>query len=376
MIKNAVKDKSLLAYFQWIWLFLRYMIKSYYNVIGVMSGTSLDGIDLAHVSFEIGEVWRFNIGAAQTVPYPSKWKQKLTNLIKFDGNTLEGIDNEYTLYLAEVIRSFIKKYHLETIDAVCSHGHTALHQPSQKLTYQIGNLPILSEQIGCTVVCDFRVQDVKLNGQGAPLVPVGDRYLFSEYDFCVNLGGFANISSEFQGQRVAYDICPVNIVMNRFAERLGFDYDKDGGIAKSGHIDRRLLQYWNDLEYYKLSAPKSLGVEWVETEVISVLSTFDISISDILRTFVEHIAIQIASAFNKNSKVLCTGGGTFNTFLLERIRAQKDVNLIVPNKQIIEYKEALIFGFLGVLKLRNEVNCLASVTGANYNHSSGEIYYP
>ena len=153
-----------------------------------MSGTSLDGIDLAHITFEIGETWSFKIGAAETVPYSEKWKQKLTHLIRLNSNALEAIDKEYTLYLAEVIRCFIKKHHLRTIDAVCSHGHTALHQPTEKLTYQIGNLPFISEQIGCTVVCNFRVQDVTFNGQGAPLVPIGDRYLFSDYDFCINLG--------------------------------------------------------------------------------------------------------------------------------------------------------------------------------------------
>ena len=352
------------------------MIKSSYNVIGVMSGTSLDGIDLAYITFQIGASWRFKIQAAETVSYSEEWKQKLKNLIKLDRNVLEDLDKDYTDYLAEVIRCFINKYDLKTIDAVCSHGHTAWHQPAQKLTYQIGNLSSLSQQIGHTVVCDFRVQDVSYSGQGAPLVPIGDRLLFSDFDYCVNLGGFANISSEYKGDRIAYDICPVNIVMNRFAEQLGFDYDKDGLIAKSGHINYRLLELWNTLEYYKKLPPKSLGSEWVASEVLSVLTSFEIAPSDVLRTFVEHIAIQISRAFTVNSKVLFTGGGAFNSFLLNRIRAQKQFDLVVPVNQIVEYKEALIFGLLGVLKLRNEVNCLSSVTGAVCDHSSGAIYYP
>ncbi len=352
------------------------MIKSCYNVIGVMSGTSLDGIDLAYITFEIGASWSFKIQVAETVPYADKWKQKLKKLIKLDRDVLEALDKDYTIYLAAVIKNFIKNHELKTIDAVCSHGHTAWHQPAQKMTYQIGNLSALSKYIGHTVVCDFRVQDVNYNGQGAPLVPIGDRLLFSDFEFCINLGGFANISSEYQGHRMAYDICPVNIVMNRFAEQLGFDYDSDGAIAKSGHINSQLLELWNSLDYYKRLPPKSLGIEWVEAEMLSLLTRFDIVTSDVLRTFVEHVAIQIARSFTVNAKVLFTGGGAFNSFLLHRIRVQKQFDLIVPEDQIVEYKEALIFGLLGVLKLRNETNCLSSVTGADRDHSSGAIYYP
>ena len=341
-----------------------------------MSGTSLDGIDLAHITFEIGDTWSFQILNSETVTYPENWKHKLSKLVSFDLKTLKAIDEDYTLYLAGVINGFLRKYQLNEIDAICSHGHTALHQPSENMTYQIGNLPILSKLTGHTVICDFRIQDVKYNGQGAPLVPIGDRLLFSQYDYCINLGGFANISSEVQDYRIAYDICPVNIVMNRFAEQLGFEYDKGGNIAKSGTIDQDLLRVLNSLEYYKQLPPKSLGLEWTESFVFPILTNSKISEEDILRTFVEHIAIQIAKSFKVNSKVLFTGGGTFNTFLLDRIKAQKQFELIVPTNDIIDYKEALIFGLLGVLKLRKEVNCLSSVTGADCDHSSGVIYYP
>lgn len=341
-----------------------------------MSGTSLDGIDLAYMTFEIGDNWSFQFLHTETCAYSEQWKETLSNLINLDEASLEAVNKDYTAYLGGVINNFIDKYQLKTIDAICSHGHTALHQPTQKLTYQIGNLPFLSKLIAHTTVCDFRVQDVAYNGEGAPLVPIGDRLLFSDYDFCVNLGGFANISYECEGTRIAYDICPVNIVMNRFAEQLGFDYDKGGAIAKSGNVNIKLLDFWNSLDYYKQLPPKSLGLEWTEIHIFTVLRDFKISEADILRTFVEHIAIQIAQSFNSNSQVLFTGGGTFNTFLLDRIRAQKQFDVIVPTNQIIEYKEALIFGLLGVLKLRGEVNCLSSVTGADCDHSSGAIYYP
>jgi anhydro-N-acetylmuramic acid kinase len=352
------------------------MIKSSYDILGVMSGTSLDGIDLAHITFEIGDNWAFEIHNAETVPYPERWKNKLSNLVSYDLKTLRSIDEDYTYYLAEVITGFFRKYQLDKIDAICSHGHTALHQPENNITYQIGNLPTLSKLTRNTVVCDFRIQDVKYNGQGAPLVPIGDRLLFSEYDYCINLGGFANISYGVDLTRIAFDICPVNIVMNLFAEKLGYNFDKGGEIARSGLIDEHVLNQLNSLDYYSEKSPKSLGLEWVNSSILPILEDSKLSEVQVLRTFIEHIAIQIAKAFKTYSKVLFTGGGTFNDFLLERIIAQKEFELVVPSIEIIEFKEALIFGLLGVLKLRGEVNCLSSVTGADFDHSSGVIHYP
>ena len=341
-----------------------------------MSGTSLDGIDLAHITFDIGDEWTFKIHNSETISYSEYWIQKLSNLVNFDLETLKKIDKEYTTYLSGIINDFIQKYELKHIDAICSHGHTALHQPKNNFTYQIGNLPEIAQLTKHLVVCDFRTQDVKLNGQGAPLVPIGDQLLFSDYDSCINLGGFANISSENENRRIAYDICPFNIVMNRFAKKLGYDYDAGGQIAKSGQVDETILKRLNDLSFYSVNPPKSLGLEWVEADVFPILETSKRSEATVLRTFVEHIAIQITAAIQTGSKSLFTGGGTYNEFLMERIKANKKFDLIVPSDEIIEYKEALIFGLLGVLKLRGEVNCLSSVTGANFNHSSGEIFNP
>nr|WP_321222864.1 anhydro-N-acetylmuramic acid kinase [uncultured Psychroserpens sp.] len=352
------------------------MTKSTYNIVGIMSGTSLDGIDLAHISFSFNNKWSFEIHEAETISYTQYWKNTLANLVNFDLQTLKSIDQEYTVYLAQVINVFLRKNQLTKLDAICSHGHTALHQPEQKLTYQIGNLPQLATLVNNTVVCDFRTQDVALNGQGAPLVPIGDRLLFSQFDYCINLGGFANISSEINRSRIAYDICPVNIVMNRYAKKKGFDYDKGGAIAKSGIVNSNLLNQLNNLDYYKDQPPKSLGLEWVDLHVFPVLEVFNLSEENILRTFIEHIAIQISKAIEPNSRVLFTGGGTFNDFLLERIRFHNKFELIKPSIKIIEYKEALIFALLGVLKLNGEVNCLASVTGADFDHSSGVIFNP
>ncbi|WP_047547952.1 anhydro-N-acetylmuramic acid kinase [Psychroserpens sp. Hel_I_66] len=352
------------------------MIKSNYDIVGVMSGTSLDGIDLAHITFEINASWNFKINHSETFSYNNYWKEKLANLVNFDLETLKKLDRDYTAYLAEVINGFLCKHQLNNIDSICSHGHTALHQPEQKMTYQIGNLQEIAKLTNNLVVCDFRAQDVKLNGQGAPLVPIGDRLLFPDYDYCINLGGFANISSEVKTERIAYDICPVNIVMNHYAQKLDYDYDRNGNIAKSGKIDQSTLNLLNELVFYSEKPPKSLGLEWVKSQIFPILERSKLSEENILRTFIEHCAIQIANAIRLEAKVLFTGGGTYNEFLLDRIKAQKKFNLIVPQNDIIEFKEALIFGLLGVLKLRGEVNCLASVTGADFDHSSGEIYYP
>lgn len=354
------------------------MIKSEYCVIGCMSGTSLDGLDLAYIRFIKGDVWTFEIIVAHTISYSKTWKQKLRDLVSYSKSDLESLDKEYTLLLANMINVFIKRNNITTIDAICSHGHTALHQPEKGITYQIGNLKGLSIQTKNKIVCDFRKQDVEYGGQGAPLVPIGDELLFSVYDYCLNLGGFANISFKENYQRIAFDVCPANIVLNHYASKLGLEYDSNGLMASKGKINKKLLSDLDDLEFYKAKHPKSLGLEWVESEIFPLINDYDLPVYSVLRTFIEHLVNQLAVVLNKNSKttVLITGGGTFNTFLIETLKLKTSCRIIIPNNNIIEYKEALIFGLLGVLKLRNEVNCLASVTGAKKNHSSGKIYEP
>lgn len=349
-----------------------------YSIIGVMSGTSLDGIDLVLVNFQFDYTWSFNIVHSETVEYDVKWQTTLKNLVNYSLKELHKIDENYTCYLAKIIKNFIEKNNIENIDAVCSHGHTALHQPQKKLTYQIGNKPILAKLLHKTVVCDFRVQDVEYGGQGAPLVPIGDKLLFSEYDFCLNLGGFANISTEINNERIAYDVCPVNIFLNHYVQKLGYNYDNGGKIASTGLINQNLLKELNALPFYKMDFPKSLGLEWVNKTIFPLIDNFKLQIPDILKTFVEHITIQLAKEINKkeNASVLITGGGVFNIHLMDILKTKTKNRIIIPSKCIIEFKEALIFGFLGVLKLRNDVNCLKSVTGALKNHSSGNIFLP
>lgn len=346
-----------------------------YYVIGVMSGTSLDGVDLAYLHFKKDEEWSYDIIHGETVAYTSKWVKQLREAIHFASTDLDHLNKDYTNLLARLINSFIEKYQLTRIDAVCSHGHTILHQPENGVTLQIGNLKILSELLEQTVVCDFRIQDVKLGGQGAPLVPIGDELLFSEFTYCLNLGGFSNISTQQDNKRIAYDVCPVNIVLNYYVQQLNLPYDDGGKIAASGKVNSTLLDKLNALEFYQLTAPKSLGLEWVQSEVFPLINSYELNIPDVLRTFVEHCAIQISRQFQTKGNVLITGGGMYNEFLINRIKNLSNSNIQKPSPLLIEFKEALIFGFLGVLKLRGEVNVFASVTGAQKNHSSGVVYY-
>lgn len=352
------------------------MFKQNYNVIGVMSGTSLDGVDLAHIRFTKNSDWNYEILETETVSYSEEWLNKLKLAVNFSESQLEELNINYTHLLAEIINDFITKNTIENLDAVCSHGHTILHKPNLGYTLQIGNLQIISELINQNVVCDFRVQDVELGGQGAPLVPIGDKLLFSEHDYCLNLGGFSNISFDTDGKRIAFDISPVNTVLNFYANVLGFPYDDKGTNSKSGKLNNDLLEKLNNISFYKLPYPKSLGIEFVNEHIFPLIDSFEIPTVDKMKTFVEHIAIQISRVVDKeNSSLLITGGGVYNDFLIDCIRKHlSETKIVIPDEKTIEFKEALIFAFLGVLKLRNEVNVLSTVTGASKNHSSGKIY--
>ena len=353
------------------------MIKFNYDVIAVMSGTSLDGIDIIFVSYSPSNDWTFKIHHAETIKYSKNWKVTLGELVSKSMKELKSIDEKYSSYLATEILSFINKNKIETIDFVASHGHTALHQPENGLTYQIGNQQILADILNKKIVCDFRVQDIEYGGQGAPLVPIGDRLLFSDYTYCLNLGGFANISYEHNSERIAFDICPVNIVLNYYVSKLNLEFDDKGKLASTGNINEELLNQLNNLHFYEEKPPKSLGLEWVETNIFCLIQSFNLQIEDVLRTFVEHVAIQISKFLNNDgSNVLVTGGGVYNEFLINRIKKLSKSEIIIPKNEIVEFKEALIFGLLGILRDRNEINCLKSVTGATHNHSSGKILRP
>ena len=348
-----------------------------FKVIGLMSGTSLDGLDIVYVNFRHDKFWKYEIINSKTYKYEEKWNNCLENISKEEINSIARIDSDYTKLLSEYILDFINEFSIKNIDLVSSHGHTALHQPSNSLTYQIGNLSILAKYINQKVVCDFRVQDIELGGQGAPLVPVGEKYLFPEYNTFINLGGFANITKRIKNNLIAFDICPINIVFNHLSRILKLKYDDKGNIASTGNMNKDFYNYLQKLNYYRKDPPKSLGVEWVRNHIFSILKNFNnIPIKDLMNTFSNHFAFQIARNIGDQDKVLITGGGAYNDYLIDRIKNLTNSEITIPDPNIIEYKEALIFSFLGLLRVLEINNCYSSVTGAKKDHCSGKIFNP
>jgi len=342
--------------------------------IGVMSGTSLDGVDIGYVRFDHNGRYNFEILNAETIKYPENWKLTLQNAFISDDDLLKDLDLEYGSYLGSLINDFINKHSIVKVDFIASHGHTIFHNPTEAYTLQIGNGQAIANATQLKVICDFRTQDVKFGGQGAPLVPIGDELLFYDYDYCLNLGGFVNVSFKHNNKRIAFDICPINIVLNHYMHTLGFTLDDEGKMASTGNINKELFEQLNALEYYHKSPPKSLGLEWVIDYVYPLIDSFNLEIKDILRTFVEHVAYQISNVIQKKLTVLITGGGAFNKFLIQRLEFYLEQKITLPTSQLIDFKEALIFAFLGYLRIENQVNCLQSVTGALKDHCSGVIF--
>ena len=350
------------------------MKKDRFRIIGVMSGTSLDGIDLALIDFNT-KSWDYNIIESTTIPYSEKWIKTLLNIYNLDIENIYKIDKNYTRYLGEIINDFIKKNKITNIDLVSSHGHTAKHVPEDKVTYQLGNLSSINYLFNLKTICDFRTQDVKLNGQGAPLVPIGDKILFSDYDVCLNLGGFANISREFKGKRIAFDVCSVNLVFNYLAQMKFMQYDKNGELARSGVLIKSMYNKLNQIDFYNLSFPKSLGVEWNVKEIYPIIDE-ELKISsleDVTHTYLMHVVLKISDCLKFDDKVLVTGGGALNKFLIKTLKSKTKAQIVIPSVDLINYKEALIFGLIGLLRFLKINNCLSSVTGTYRDHCSGKI---
>ena len=343
-----------------------------FTALGLMSGTSLDGLDIAMVKFteNMGN-YNFELQAADTIAYTPIWKDKLSKADKLSGLELSLLNVELGSYFGRQINSFLSTKS-KKIDFVASHGHTVFHQPENGLTLQIGSGAAISAACRIPVICDFRTTDVSLGGQGAPLVPIGDQVLFSSYKYCLNLGGIANVSFNDRDLRKAYDVCPVNMALNFLANSANLDFDKDGQLARSGSIDFKLLEQLQSLNYYKQKAPKSLGREWFEAEFLPLIAN-NCNIENTLATVVEHIALQVANQLN-DENTLCTGGGALNTYLMERIAHYAKSKIVLAAPGIINYKEAIIFAFLGLLRLLEKPNCLSSVTGAITDNIGGAIY--
>lgn len=345
------------------------------RIVGLMSGTSLDGVDLALCDID---EHGYNVLSATTIPYPAEWRERLSTLEHASAYEYALAHAELGHYMGRLVRKFLDDNRMSA-EVVASHGHTIFHQPHLGLTTQIGDGDAIAAECGLPVVSNFRTLDVALGGQGAPLVPIGDRLLFGQYEACLNLGGIANISGQWtvdSGQKstIAFDICPCNMLLNRLSARLGLDYDPDGENARRGKVDTSLLAVMDALPYYRQKPPKSLGKEWFIENVWPLFTTGDTR--DLLRTAVEHTASQIANVVNHQhfASMLVTGGGAHNRFLIERLRdICPHTTVTVPDSLTVDYKEAIVFALLAYLRLNGQVNTLRSVTGARADSIGGTL---
>lgn len=356
-------------------------MKNSYRVIGLMSGTSLDGLDIAFCHFRReNNRWQFELLASKSIDYDTSFRETLKNTVALSAEELLILNNGYGAWLGEQVAAFISENNISA-DFVSSHGHTVFHQPGRGLTYQIGSGQHLANACGLKTICDFRTNDVALGGQGAPFVPIGDALLFGDYSFCLNLGGISNISFDENGKRLAFDISPVNMLLNHLCQKIGKAYDFNGNIARSGLLHEDLLAQLNCLKFYTQKPPKSLGYEWFVKEVLPLVDNLKLPAEDLLHTSVHHIAHQIAIVVNQHStrenNLLATGGGAKNSFLIETLQQKlKNTKVVVPAQEIIDFKEAIVFGLMGVLREGGEINVLSSVTGAKKDSSSGVVYLP
>ena len=366
-----------------------YQLKKYYS-IGLMSGSSMDGLDLAYssIAFDEGKVADWELIASETMPYSDLWRDRLMGLTTQSALIFAKTHQYYAHYLSELIQQFIQKNKIQKIDFIASHGHTIFHEPEKKYTVQIGDGAVIAARTGIDVISDFRTQDVALNGEGAPLAPLADKYLFGAFDFYLNLGGIANLSGSSQDQWIAFDCCPANQVLNVLANEMGLDYDEGGKIAAKGKVNPELLEAVSSFDYYTQTYPKSLGNEWIRKYILPLYLQAACSIEDKLATACEHIAIEISQAIQmvtkkekiikKTYEMLVTGGGAYNEYLMQCIHHycnRKDrLKLIFPKKEIIDFKEALLMSLLGVLFIEGKSNSLATVTGADRDTINGSYH--
>jgi len=353
---------------------------SSYSIIGLMSGTSMDGLDVVHVTFYFSKnkKWEYTVNQTETYPYDTQTLEQLKNSKHLSATQLLQLDKSLGLIFTGHINTFIKENNIDknSIDTIASHGHTVHHRPDIGFTQQIGCGDTIAYKTGIKVINDFRQKDIVAGGQGAPLVPIGDKLLFSsQADAFLNIGGFANICFPAE-KTIAFDICPGNLPLNEIANKLGLDFDDKGILSSKGQLNKSILDQLNSLDFYKKVNSKSLGTEWLESVFTPIVDKISSS-EDQLRTITEHISIQIAQSINSSEvkKIYITGGGAFNDFLISRIKAHTASELIIPDEVTINYKEAIVFAFLGVRFLRGEINCLSSVTGASKDTIGGVLHH-
>jgi len=343
-----------------------------------MSGSSLDGIDLAlcRFSFE-GIRWNFKVEATSTYNYPAEWTQMLKTAPQLPTKDLFALNTKYSQYIGKRIVEFISTFKLQP-DYIASHGHTVFHEPAQGFSYQMGDGALLAQITKVATISDFRNKDITHGGQGAPLVPIGDELLFGDYKACLNVGGIANISYREGDHRIGYDICGANQLLNGLSEKINLPYDDEGRIASTGNVIPELLGHLNENEFFQKPYPKSLSNQFVQQYLVSPLLDYNAEIPDKMATAVEHIALQVAAILDKLSpgNVLVTGGGAKNRFLIKTLAQLTPHMLVVPHEKLIDFKEAIVFAFMGALRVNESVNCLASVTGARQDSVCGRIDLP
>ncbi|MBS1652044.1 MAG: anhydro-N-acetylmuramic acid kinase [Bacteroidetes bacterium] len=346
-------------------------------ILGLMSGTSCDGLDLALCRFFYrNNTFGFKLIKAKTIAYNVQMKKKLSAAFNCNANALMKLNADFASYCANEVNKFNKKNKILP-HFISSHGHTVFHEPNNGFSTQIGCGATIAAKTSITTICDYRSIDVALKGQGAPLVPIGDKLLFGKYDACLNLGGIANISyTNKKGNAVAYDICILNMALNYFAEKIGKNYDNRGIIAKNNNFNADLLKKLNTLSYYKKSKNKSLGREYFESIFLNTINKHKLEPQIVISTLTQHFAHVISNEIKLHNlqRVLVTGGGAYNLHLINLINEQINYKLHIPSKEIINFKEAIIFGFLGFLRINHQHNTLKTVTGALKSTCSGAIY--
>ena len=342
------------------------------KILGLMSGTSLDGHDLALCDFSVKDnKISFELLASKTIAYEPVWKERLQNAFDCSAEQYFKLHSLYGEFIAEKVTDFLRENN-QTANYIASHGHTIFHRPQLGFTTQMGCGATIAAKTGIDTVCDFRSLDVALKGQGAPLVPIGDRDLFPESESCLNIGGIANISFTKNGKTSAFDICIANMALNYLTESIGKAYDDGGALAASGKSNGELLQHLLDLNTQR----QSLGREWFEQHFLPLLNTSTISLNDKLATCVEYMVFHISSILKQEhlNSVLITGGGAYNTFFIERLKANYNGSIHIPEDKIIQFKEAIIFAYLGYLRMNENINTLNSVTKASRDSVGGCIY--
>lgn len=361
----------------------------FYRAIGLMSGSSLDGLDIAFVQLEeVRGQWSFRINVAECLPYPAEWQQRLRQATALSALEYMRLHADYGHYIGQQVNAFIARHGLQhQVQLIASHGHTTFHEPARRMTGQLGDGAAIAATTGINVVSDLRAMDVALGGQGAPIVPMGEKLLLSQYPLLLNLGGIANISVNIPGHYLAYDICPANRVLNLLAQQAGHEYDAGGALAASGFVRDEVLSRLNQQAYYSQPYPKSLANDFGTDVLYPLLRAANLSVPDALRTMVEHIVIQTTRSIGKllpqlpatdePRQLLVTGGGAFNSFLIERLQASLrplQLAVVVPDAQLVKFKEALIMALLGVLRWREENTVLHSVTGATRSSIGGAVW--